>query len=647
MLLKGTTFAIFRTNTPALILFFLIAQLLSAQVPNENKIQEILQDIYEQTGTHIKYEEIEFYLENPKPLEKYNSDELSSIIGIPLSLAKKIKKIYYNNMVIESICDSLNLSPSQCTLLKLITFQEKTVPSKMQDSNFLINIRSRFYYSSTNIDKNQIGDPIDSYQRISLTSKLFDFGISTSKDPGEKSYFDSYKFFFHKELGTAKLILGNFIVKNSNGLILWTPYSISKTPSSIFSVLTNKFHIQPTLTTSNFGTFRGLAGKATIPITEISYFTLSSFISKIPRSGNIDTTGNIVTSFYISDLFAEPNEIFKKNNIDEKAFFLLFQFNSEKFSFSYSRFFLLYDKFINTSSRKFITGSSAVLHSFSSRVSLSKNIILTNEFAFNKFYNKSLINSIIFQKNTISSLLSCRYISPNFRSPFGVNIGENSYPNNEQGILFAAQFKAKPLGFEVLLDNFKTLQPISNIEFPIFGNDFYFQAQLPIYLASFKVRFQRKEKTNYIKSINNSKQIPYQKVQYRFMGEMRLSFYKKINVLSRFDYTKINNQGYKNNESGLNFLIQCNYEILKEWEFGACLNLFSTTSFESAVYVFEYIAPGLMQSAAFYNKGLKIILSSSLKLIENRVRMYIRYHYESKNPTKHFILAQGEITLGL
>lgn len=647
MLLKGRFFATFRTNTASLFLLLLITRLFSGQVSNEDKIKEILQDIYEQTGNYVEYEEIEFYLENPKPLGKYKPDELSSIIGISLSLAKKLKKIYYNKMTIESICDSLNLSLSQCALLQLISFKDKNIPSKVQDSNLLINFRSRFYYSSPKIDKKQFGDPIDSYQRISLTSKLFDFGISTSKDPGERSYFDSYKFFLHKELANANLILGNFIVKNSNGLILWTPYSISKTPSSIFSAFTNNFHIQPTLTASNFGTFRGLAGKATIPISENQHLTLSSFISKIPRSASIDTMRDIVTSFYTSDIFAEPYEILRKDNIDETAFFLLLQFNSESFSFSYSRLFLLYDKFINTPSKKFITGTSAVLHSFSSRVSLSKNIVLTNELAFSKFYDKSLINGIIFQKNKICALMSFRYISPNFRSPFGINIGESSYPNNEQGILFTAQLKTKPLSMEVLSDNYKTLQPISNLEFPIFGNDFYLQAYFPTYLANFKVRLQRKEKTNYVKSINNSKQIPYQKVQYRFMGEMRLPLSKEINAVLRLDYTKINNQGFKNNESGLNLLFQFNYEILKEWECGARLNLFSTTSFESAVYVFEYMAPGFMRTVALYNRGIKIILNSNLKLFDNKLRILIRYHYEGKTPIKHFILTQSEITWGL
>ncbi|MGQ9819609.1 MAG: hypothetical protein ACUVQ1_06775 [Candidatus Kapaibacteriales bacterium] len=644
MFLKGGIVHRSCINFTVLFFFFLIPRSFTAQVSNEHKIQEILQDIYEQTGSNVKYEEIEFYLENPKPLGKYKPEELTSITCIPINLAKKIILMYNKKIEVDSICDSLKLSLSQCALLKLISYQEKYTLNEQKEANLAINLRSRFYYSPNKLDKHILGDPIDSYQRITLTSKLFDLGFSISKDPGERSYFDSYKLYFHKNLDNVSLILGHFIVKNSNGLILWYPYSPSKTPPSVFSVLSNDIQIQPTLTTSSFGTFRGIAGKISFSITQNTRLIFSPFVAKTPRSGSMDSTGKIVTSFYTSDLFIEPKEVLKRDNIDETTYFLFLQFISQMFSISYSHFYIMYDKYVQTSTKKFFTGSSALFNSISTKVTLSKNLNLLNEFAVSKLKDKALINNIMFQKNLTSALMSFRYLSPTYRSPFGMNIGENSYPNNELGILFATQFKIKPLSCEILLDNFKTLQPISNLEFPIFGNDFYLQAYFPISSANIKVRLERKEKTDYVKSMDNTKQIPYQKVQYRFMGEMKFAFFKKVDFISRIDYTKLNYQGFKSNESGFNCFFQINSEILKDWDFSTRFNVFSTASFESSVYVFEYFAPGLMQSVAYNGKGVKIILNSILRLIENKLRFYVRYYYDSKTPQKHFILAQTEIT---
>lgn len=629
-----------------LLAFFILTKpsFVFTQVPKESLVQEILEELYEETGNSIKYEEIEYFIANPKPMEKFTPNELSAFLGTPKNLSNSLKKAYKKIKILETLCDSFQLLPSQCALLKLIIIQEETETKPSIDSMHSIKLRSRFYYTSDKTDINTLGNPIDSYQRVIFSSYLFDLGICISKDPGEPSYLETYKFFAKKELGNSTVILGNFTVENSNGLILWSPYSTSKTPLAIFGIVNNVLRIQPTLTTANYATFRGVAGKINLQLSKETNLSISSFVSKTPRSGTLDSTGKIVTSFYLSELFIKTSNITKKNNIDEFAGYVSLQINSNNFSLSYSPLFLKYDKQINTKSKKYILGNSATLHSFSSKFNIMKNLDIISEVAFSRVRDISTNSSILFRKNKISALFSFRYFSPNFRSPFGLNYGETSSPNNELGILFASEFKVHPFTFQLLFDNFKSIQPTSNLQVPMFGKDYYLQAFFPIYNSRGRIRLQRKEKTDYVLNISNTKQIPYQKINYRFLLEILYPFGNAMNINSRFDYSIINNQGFKKNETGINLLCGLEYQIIKGWNIGTQLDYFSTNSFETAIYVFEYLAPGLMQSVAYYDNGIKCIFWTNFKLFENRLKIFIRYFYDKRKTLKHFILTQCEFT---
>lgn len=616
-----------------------------SQVIKINEIKEILEELYEATGNPVKYEDIKFYINNPKLLEKFSSNELSSILGISTQLAKEIKKTFKKTKKLEDICNSFNLLPSQCNLLKLIVSHEEQHSELNNPSSVEIKILSRFQYLTEKGIQEKLVNQIDSYQKLFISSSILDIGISISKDPGEFNFFGPKKFFFKKEFLNSSLLFGNFRVENANGIIIWSPFSTSKTPLSILTLTSNELFIQPTLSTTNYGNFLGFAGTHSFKLARNLLLHMGFFISKIPRSGSLDSLGNTITAFYTSDVFRTEKELGNRNNINENAIFGTFRLNTSKFSVSYSQLYLNYNKNVKTISKKFISGLSANLHSFHIKFNLFESVRFINEFALSQFSEVAWTNTLLFSKNKLTTLLNFRYFSPNFHSPFGTNFGENSFPNNELGILFSATFKLNSATFQILLDHFKSLQPTPNLQVPMYGNEFYFQTLIPLYEMKARVKVQRKEKTNYILNISNTKQIPYQKIQYHLMGEITYPASKQLILLSRFDFTKIKNQGVLHDEKGINLIFEINYNVTQNLKFGTRIDHYSTTSFKSAIYIFEYFAPGLMESIPYYGKGTKIIVWSKLKILDNRIQTYFRYYFDGKVPQKHFFMSQVDINL--
>ncbi len=618
-------------------------------MPERVMVEEILERFYEETGKNRAIEDLDVFILNPMSLSNFKSKELAGLLEVSTEIARKIIDLGKKGLGFDIICDSVSLLPSQCDLLKIVSKIETTKPKKQTKNGskeYEIVVLSRLYHKDEDQpDSNFLGNSIESHQKILIHSNFGSFGISASKDIGEQDYFDSYKAFFSLNYSGLQLILGNFIAENNFGNILWNPFGKYKGSNPVIASSMFRERIAPTLTPIDYGTFRGIAIDYNFFLNEKLMFNFSGFVSKTLRSATVDTIRNVVTSIYTAELFRTPNELAKKNRLDELSLFGNIGFHFDFLSLNYSIFKVHFNKALQTNSKKYISGFQSIFHSFGMQFQPSDKITFSSEISLNEKNNLAFVSALTYKQKSFASSLNVRYFAPQFRSPFGTLFGENSYPNNEFGIFCGIEYIHSGINFEFYADYFRTLEPTTLVQIPIVGTDFYFQSIFtPFELLKTRVKIQRQDKTDYTYNIQKNKQIPFQKILYKFLIENRYSIAESLLLNHRLDFVYLNNNQYLPNETGWHTFIDWRYSPLYWLDLGGRINVFSTESFSSVIYVFEILSPTLMISQPFYDFGYKGNLWCSFKLFENSINVYLRYYYLNRVAKySNFILGQVSI----
>lgn len=617
-------------------------------------VEEILERFYEETGKNYAIADIDIFISNPLPITKLEAKDIANILAVSTETAHKIIDLSKSGLGFDSICDSLGLLSSQCDLLKIISKVDGDIVQNQQQRNRLndyeLTIRSRFYTKRQNkSDTNFLGSPIDSYQKLLFRSNFGAFGVSSSKDIGEQNYFDSYKAFLSVNTSGLQLILGNFVAENGVGNILWSPFGKYKGSNAV--VLSSMFRkrITPTLTSTDYGTFRGIALDYNFKLWKDLEFNFLGFISKANRSATIDTVRGVATSIYTMELFRTASELAKKNQLDETALLGNVGFRFDLISFNYSILKLNYDKALQTASKKYIIGFQSVLHSLGLQLQYNDKITFSTEASLSNDNSLGVVCALTYNQKPFATTLNVRYFSPKFRSPFGALFGENSYPNNEFGIFCGIDYSRSNVSFQFYGDYFRTLEPTTLIQTPVLGNDFYFQSFFtPLANLRTRIRIQRKEKTSYTYNIQRTKQIPFQSISYKFLIENRYAFSEVLLVSHRMDFIYLDDSPYLPNEIGWHTFVDLSCSPTTWLDFGVRMNLFSTKSFSSAIYVFEFLSPDFMVSEPYYEYGYKGNVWFNLNFNDKGINIYLRYYYLN-NGTRlsNFILGQISLNFNI
>ncbi|MGB9851642.1 MAG: hypothetical protein ACPLPX_02110 [Candidatus Kapaibacteriota bacterium] len=622
------------------VLCFLFATACSL---SQLEMQQLLELFYEETGKYRTVDEIEFYTNYKIELTMENAPKIADLLGVGKRTAFRIVSLGKKGISIAGICDSLNLLSSQCQLLQLCTrLPEVATKKENSDNQFFIDLKSRIY---TNFwkDSTYLGDANDFYQRFKIKFREFNAGFSFSKDIGEISYLDDRKYFLSYDNPNHRVILGRFISKSFWGNVLGEPYGVYKGSNPVETSFSNETKIKPTTSSLDWGTFNGIALSTNWSITEGLNLNINGFISSIKRNGNYDTSSGIITSIYTMGYFRDSNEIKKRNVLKENAYFLQISTTTGSLTFGYSFFNLRYNRPIQTSSNKFVFGNGNLYHSFFYDLNFYDCLNFSSELSIDKVKNIGLVSGLKYIAKRFATTLNARYFSSNFRSPFGTILGENSYPNNEFGIFYSFEIDKEYVSLQFYSDLFKSLGPAHLLQVPLNGNDQFIQLLFKPFEKCFtRIRVRREEKTDYIYNVQKTYQIPYQRTKFEFFGENIIRFWKIFSSKQRFNFVFLNHKNYLPNETGLHLSLDLTCSILESTELGSRVNYFSTTSFSSAIYYFEVIAPEYMRSIPFYGTGWRFAFWSEIKLLKY-INLYGKYYFQSNSKQKNFLLFQLDV----
>lgn len=230
----------------------------------------------------------------------------------------------------------------------------------------------------------------------------------------------------------------------------------------------------------------------------------------------------------------------------------------------------------------------------------------------------------VFRSKEFDFSLHFRSFEEMFRSPFGSIFGEFSYPANELGIYTGFLWKGnKSFKAKAYLDWFHSYAPTYTIDTNVIGFEIFTQFDMLLSKkTNFYTRLYLKNKTKKNKTKKVTKFFQGEKIGIR--AEASHNFSKKLNIRMRAETVYLDNKSITDNEFGAAFFIEGTWKIARFLRLQARTSCFSTDSYSSAIWQYEYYYPGYSYTPALYKDGTRAYLTLQI-IPSDYFKIYLRY----------------------
>ncbi len=471
--------------------------------------------------------------------------------------------------------------------------------SKSSKWNFSSQIRTRVINNVLSGNEN-VFNSSKTYAR--LISKLNNFGFNAviEKDAYEKNLLD-YKSFnllwkSNSHLNTA--IIGNYVFEFGQGLVLWSPYSFSKSGDIRSSSIKTARTIVPYKSTDEVRFFRGGGFRL-----DFSGFSASLFYSDKPYETTIhDDTFSSITG---TGLHLENTSSYDKIRI--KTYGGTFSYEN-----SWLKTSLLYvgNNFSIPLSFGELEKNRFSLYSLEAnlRYGLTR---LTTETAYN---GNGIAGIYVLSFNLgkrISLYSSFRYYSPKYYSLFARGFGEYGKTNNERGLFVGAKISTAVGRISFYYDLFNQISADEKNPFPLNGDEMLIEFSSANFLNNiFYVRAKREIKNTYELLENSETKNLTKKATVRVRIYLKSKLSKVLFIKSQFDLTY-----FLQNEKSVGYsfseMVTFNKPTIK---ITGSLSFFDARDYGTRIYLYEYDLDGVFRNSMFYGEGLRLYLLAKFRI---------------------------------
>lgn len=602
-------------------------------------IEESLEFISQDSDEAETLELIELFRANPINLFEASAREIAEIPTISLLTAKSIKNILkkYTWLNIALLADSLDLSPHQEIMLDNCSYLDYIKP-KDQKNLFIRSRNMSYIYPVRGVEENAFsGNPLDILNRIQYRNDSYSAGILTNKDMGEVSYTDFLSGFAQYSDKKMQLIFGDYSLQLGLGSLFWRTFGIRKGAETVSPVSQFGAGIKEYASSMEINFFRGAAASYSF-----DFLKISAWYSDLKRAGEIDSAANEIISVYSTGLFRTDNEIAKKSNFNERIIGADLQFNFKNLLFGINAAHFEYSLPINSTSSRYFSGKSGLPTSVYFLYS-NDDFLLSSELARDAESNYSVKSNFEINFNDVDFALSYRYFPYDFRSPYSYNFGESSNASNEEGLYFGMKYKGiEKASFSVFADYYRSISKTYLLPMPLSGMDIFNENIIKLdkhNTFTFRIRYENK--TQNFKDESIQKEILYQKRRYSIRNEIKHKFSSKLYFRMRFELANIQLENERR-ESGFAGFFEFNWQILNWIKAGSRISYFSTDSFDSAIWQFEYAMPGFMTTSALYGEGTRSYAFINISPYKD-LSFIIRYTLTQKNAVNSLGSSWNEI----
>jgi hypothetical protein len=469
------------------------------------------------------------------------------------------------------------------------------------------------------------GNALDIYNRFMYSAQNLDVGVLTNKDMGEESLAEFYSGYAQYRNNDINIIAGDYSLEYGLGSILWRSFGARKGAEVVSTVSQLGRGIRPYRSSMETNFFRGAATSV-----DLGKINISAWYSNIDRAAGIDVENNNANSIYVTGLFRTENELEKRNKLNEQMFGSDISINISNFNIGLTGNYLQYTIPIESVSSRYFNGKEGLLASFYGIYSNETLMaaVETSRDADNNISYKANFESRI---EDVSFVAAYRYFPAEFRSPYGFKFGEASYAANEEGFYVGLKYRGiKNVTSSFYADFYRSLYSTYILPLSLRGIDLFNETTIKINSKErILIRFRYEDKTDNYKDDEIMQEYIYDKTRMSSRIEYRGQVNKNVNIRFRIQGVRTILENNRN-ESGYAGFGEINWEISDFIKAGSRIAYYSTDSFDSALWLFEYAMPGLMQTNVLYGEGIRSFVYFKISPFE-KLDFWIRYTYTSKN----------------
>gem|GEM_PF-5316507 len=637
----------------------------SSRLPATQELEQVLEFLAQSTGISPNVDLLEYYRQHPLRLKTASVRDLQTIPGVSLETALAIKRFVrkYPDADYTLLEDSLALSFAQVYLLKfcttLETLQDKpheitsgnpTIAAQKNaspQSNFALWYRARTRFWATpqrgftadaTASQQFQGSPLELYQRLTASFRkdsvgFFEANLTVAKDAGELSATDFLSGYVRAEFGSpvsnTSVVVGDYLVESGLGTTLWSIYANRKGADVISPVTETSQNLIPYRSSTEQQFFRGAAVQQNLLLNEKLSARFIGWGSWQQRSARIDTVNNVATSLDFDGLFRTRSELSTKNTLPERLFGVSAEVSSrmdaqaerteqkteqktergiEHWSFGASVLSLEYGKPITSRSVMVFPQQNGALATLFGTYSLG-NVVVMGEMARDGAGNVGGRMAAEWRLKSWELAASARVFPTDFRSPFGMNFGENPKPTNEAGFYIGAVWKELPrLRVNAYLDAYTTLSSTATVPLQVRGVDIFTETTwdaTPNLQGVMRLRHETKTDVLTIGTGRNSRRVVYGRGKTGLRLHGSYTVFDVLRFQARYEAAFVSYEGNQMPEFGMLGFVGASWSPAPWLSLTGRMVAFRTESFDSAVWQYETALPGTLSNPPLYGQGVR------------------------------------------
>ena len=453
---------------------------------------------------------------------------------------------------------------------------------------------------------------------------LLQYGLTGDKDAGEqffkgnqKNGFDFYSFhLFARKLGVIKLLaLGDYTVNLGQGLIQWQSLAFKKS-ADITAVKRQADILRPYNSATEYNFQRGAGITLQANHFEATVFGSVRKIDANLQTDTLTSTDDFASSIVLSGLHRTPNEILKKNRIEQTGFGGNISYNRVGFHLGVNGVQynlstpLLRD--VRPYNQYAIQGT--MWRNFSADYSYTyRNIHFFGEAAIDKNNSRALLSGLIVSLDPkIDGSLVYRNIDKKYQALYGNAFTEGTYPNNEKGLFAGLTIKPIPaIRLDAYADAFSFPWLRYRVDAPSTGSDYLVQLTYkPNKQVEVYTRFKNESKAINITGLNLATRQPIIRPRKNWRTQVSYKLNREFTLKNRVEILWYDAREKARSERGFMTYFDIGYKPMsKPYALSGRLVYFETDSYDSRIYAFENDVLYSFSIPAFFGKGFRYYLN--------------------------------------
>jgi hypothetical protein len=602
----------------------------SASDTTQSVIDKYIEDLLEQSTQDAEsselLERLQDLQEDPLNLNHATIGDLEFIPGVTPIIARNIVVARERAGGFTTINDLLSIHGVDPQLLAIIRrFAEVPlpVPTKLSMS-YRTRVGRDLEERRGFQDGSYPGSPWKSYNRLlgryeyGTDGTSIDFGILTDKDAGENKFNDFTSGFVSLKTSgpLRRLIMGDFLIEEGQGLTVWRSRGFSKGSDVIQPTRKSARGIAPYTSSDENMFYRGAAA-----VLAVSSLEATAFYSNKKIDATVDSLGQI-TSMYGIGYHRTESELRRRLAARERSSGLRLRYVIGKTLTVGSTYFStkLGNSAAGDQLYDFVGNESHVL-GFDFDLYLER-LNIFGELA--RSYTRAIAGvagAFVGLTKDIDLVICFRDYSQDFISLHGIGFGERSgSPQDEIGVYTGLRLRLRRgVILSAYFDQFKFPWQTGSVPFPSSGTDFLLRAEFrPFERFNVEMKYKSEAKGDAVSTEDEfGRSVTRLADRLQQNGRMIATFdvSRDLRVRGRVELVRTEYSAFGNGGSGILLSQEVRWNTTSRLTIDARLAFFDTDSYDSRVYEFESELRGTVSNPALYGKGRRWYLVARYSLL--------------------------------